>query len=211
MKTNKISVLFLISRSRINAMGKCSIKCRITQAQKRREFSTGLFINPNCWNAKKQIAFATNTEHNQINNQLSLIKQEVNQAFLMLKIHKENFDVEDIYLQYKGKNSKTEKTLIEVYNLHNERMKKLIGIECSESTYKKFEESKNHIKSFVKSQYGKSSILLNDLNLKFLNDFDYYMKVEKELKQVTINKYIERLRKIIKLALAEGFLERDPF
>ena len=37
------------------------------------------------------------------------------------------------------------------------------------------------------------------------------MKVEKELKQVTINKYIERLRKIIKLALAEGFLERDPF
>ncbi len=37
------------------------------------------------------------------------------------------------------------------------------------------------------------------------------MKVEKELKQVTINKHIERLRKIIKLALAEGFLERDPF
>src|SRR5690606_23846179 len=37
------------------------------------------------------------------------------------------------------------------------------------------------------------------------------MKVEKELKQVTINKHIERLRKIIKLALAERFLERDPF
>lgn len=211
MKTNKISILFLISRSRINAMRKSSIKCRITQDQKRREFSTGLFINPNNWNAKKQIAFPPNTEHNQINNQLSLIKQEVNQAFLMLKIQKDNFDVEDIYLQYKGENTKTEKTLIEVYNLHNERMKKLIGIEYSESTYKKFEESKNHIKSFVKFQYGKSNILLTDLNLKFLNDFDYYMKVEKELKQVTINKHIERLRKIIKLALAEGFLERDPF
>ena len=47
--------------------------------------------------------------------------------------------------------------------------------------------------------------------MKFLNDFDYYLKVEKKLKQVTINKHIERLRKIIKLALAEGFLERDPF
>ena len=53
--------------------------------------------------------------------------------------------------------------------------------------------------------------MLEQLNMKFLNDFDYYMKVEKKLKQVTINKHIERLRKIIKLALAEGFLERDPF
>src|SRR5690606_20951744 len=47
--------------------------------------------------------------------------------------------------------------------------------------------------------------------MKFLHDLDYYMKVEKKIKQVTINKHIERLRKIIKLALAEGFLERDPF
>jgi integrase/recombinase XerD len=192
-------------------MGKSSIKCRITQDLKRKEFSTGLFINPNNWNAQKQKAFPPSIDNNQINTQLSLIKQEINQAFLMLQIQQEVFDVDDIYLKYKGEDIKTEKTLLEVYKMHNERMKKLIGLEYSEATYKKFEESKNHVKSFIKYNTKKSNIMLEQLNMKFINDFDYYMKVEKKLKQVTINKHIERLRKIIKLALAEGFLDRDPF
>lgn len=207
----KISILFLLRRNKINSRNLVPIECRITLDKKRKPFATGLFVNPNNWNASKQKAFSPDTEHNQINTQLSLIKQEINQAFLFLQVQERSFDVEDIYLQYKGLNVKADKTLLEVYTLHNERMKKLIGIEYSESTYKKFEESKNHIKSFIKYNHSKSDCLLKALNIKFINDFDYYLKVEKNLKQITINKHIERLRKIVKLALAEGFLERDPF
>ena len=206
-----MKTLFYIRKSKSNSNNLCPLTCRITLDSTRKEFSTGLFINPDNWNASKQKAFPPTTDHNQMNTQLSLIKQEINQAFLMLQVQLETFDVEDIYLKYKGEDIKTEKTLLEVYTLHNERMKKLIGIEYSEATYKKFEESKNHVKSFIKDNTKKSNIMLEQLNMKFLNDFDYYMKVEKKLKQVTINKHIERLRKIIKLALAEGFLERDPF
>ena len=207
----KLTILFLIRRNRTNNRGLSPIECRITLDKKRKPFSTGLFVSPNNWNASKQKAIPPNPDHNQINTKLSLIKQEVNQAFLLLQIQKETFDVEDIHLRYKGEDVKTEKSLLEVFNLHNERMKKLIDIEYSEATYKKFEESKNHVKSFIRHNTQKSNIQLDKLNMKFLNDFDYYLKVEKSLKQVTINKHIERLRKIIKLALAEGFLIRDPF
>ena len=206
-----MKILFYIRRNKINSNNQCPLTCRITLDCGRKEFSTGLFINPDKWNASKQKAFPSNTDHNQLNTQLSLIKQEINQAFLMLQVQQELFDVEDIYLKYKGEDIKTEKTLLEVYTLHNDRMKKLVGIEYSDATHKKFEESKNHVKSFIRHNTQKSNILLEKLNMKFLNDFDYYLKVEKKLKQVTINKHIERLRKIIKLALAEGFLERDPF
>lgn len=211
MNTNNLKTLFIIEKSKMNKQLKAPIKCRITYLGFRKPFSTGLFINPENWNASKQKAFPPNTDHNQVNTQLSLIKQQINQAFLMLQVKGENFDVEDIYLKYKGEDIKTEKTLLEVYTLHNERMKKLIGIEYSKATHQKFEESKNHVKSFIRHNTQKSNILLEKLNMKFLNDFDYFLKVEKKLKQVTINKHIERLRKIIKLALAEGFLERDPF
>ena len=206
-----MKTLFYIRRNKINSNNKCPLTCRITLDSGRKEFSTGLFINPDNWNASKQKVFPTTTDNNYLNTQLSLIKQEINQAFLMLKVQQEVFDVEDIYLKYKGEDIKTEKTLLEVYTLHNDRMKKLVGIEYSDATHKKFEESRNHVKSFIRHNTQKSNILLEKLNMKFLNDFDYYLKVEKKLKQVTINKHIERLRKIIKLALAEGFLERDPF
>jgi hypothetical protein len=57
---------------------------------------------------------------------LNRVKQKINQAFLLLKVNSNVFDVEDIYLQYAGKNIKANKTLLEIFELHNSRMKKLI-------------------------------------------------------------------------------------
>jgi integrase len=52
---------------------------------------------------------------------------------------------------------------------------------------------------------------LEELNLQFLNDFDYYLKTEKKQEQITIKKTIQRLRAPIKQAISEGYLDRDPF
>ena len=187
------------------------IRCRITYNGIRKVFSTGLFINPDNWESSMQKAIPNDTKHKQINTQLSLIKQEINQAFLFLQVQKEQFDVEDIYLKYKGEDIKPSKTLIEVFNLHNSRMEKLVGIEYTKSTFSKFTEAKQHIENFLFHKYKKRNIALEDISLKFLNDFDYYLKTEKKFKQITINKSIQRVRKIIKLAIAEGFLMTDPF
>jgi len=204
-------ILFLLYKYKINKKGLCPIKCRITFNKSRKEFSTGLFIIPDKWNSKQQQAEPPNKENNIINSHLSLIKNNLNQAFLLLQINKGIFDVDDVYLQYKGENVKTEKTISDVYEMHNSRMEKLVGIEYSKATHRKFIESKNHTLNFVRFQYKKQDFLLTDLNLKFLQDFDYYLKSEKHQKQITINKSIQRLRKILKLALAEGFIMIDPF
>ncbi|MFD0964291.1 site-specific integrase [Pseudofulvibacter geojedonensis] len=211
MNPRKLNILFLLDRSKLNKQGKCPIKCRLTYLGKRKTFSTGQFIEPNKWFSKQQKAKPPNKENNFINTQLSLIKQEINQAFLFLQVNQNQFDVDDIYLQYKGKNVKANKTLLEVFQLHNDNMLRLVGKEYTNSTYNKFVEAKKHTKNFIRHQYNKSDYLLNNLKLKFLNDFDFYLKSEKNHKQITINKSIQRVRKIIKLALAEGYLTKDPF
>ncbi len=43
-----------------------------------------------------------------------------------------------------------------------------------------------------------------------LEDLDFYLKTERKQSQCTINKHIQRVRKIIKLAFAEEFLYKDP-
>ena len=187
------------------------IRCRITYNGVRKVFSTGLFINPKDWVSSMQKAIPNDIKYKQINTQLSLIKQEINQAFLFLQVQNKDFDVEDIYLKFKGEDTKPSKTLIEVFNLHNVRMEKLVGIEYTKSTFSKFTEAKQHIENFLFHKYKKRNIALEDISLKFLNDFDYYLKTEKKFKQITINKSIQRVRKIIKLAIAESFLMTDPF
>ena len=81
MEINKLSILFLIEKTKVNARGLCPIRCRLTYLGERRQLATGLFISPNQWHSKQQKAKPLNDENNYINAQLSLIKNEINQAF----------------------------------------------------------------------------------------------------------------------------------
>lgn len=211
MNNSKLHILFVLDKVNTNVKGIAPLRCKLTYLSKRKVFSLGLFINPDYRNNREQKAKPQNQENNFVNTQISLIKQKINQAFLFLQVQETIFDVEDIYLKYKGKDSKVSKTLLEVFDLHNERMQKLIGKEYTQSTYNKFKEARSHIKNFIKHQYNKNNFLLEDINLKFLKDFDYYLKINKNQKQITINKSIQRVKKIIKLAIAEGFITIDPF
>ena len=211
MNTHKLTMRFILGTYKIRKDGKAPIFGRLTYLNKRKQFATGLFIKPDYWNSKQQKANPPNPDSNYINTQLSLISQKINEAFLFLQVSNETFDVEDIYLQYKGVNVKSHKTLLEVFEMHNSRMYKLIGIEYTNSTYRKFIEAKMHTANFIKYQYSKNDILLESIKMNFLKDLDFYLKSELGHKQITINKSIQRVRKIIKLALAEGYLQKDPF
>lgn len=207
----KISILYLLQKNRTNQQGNCPIRCRITYFSKRKIFSTGLFINPDFWNSKKQKAFPPNQENNYINSQLSLISQKIKKAFLLLQVQEKDFDVNDVYQIYKGKNTKNNKSFLEVMELHNSRIEKLVGIEYAPKYYQKWKGMHTLLSGFIKKTYNRSDFLLGKLTLKFLDDMDFYMKSEKNHKQITINKCIQRVRQVVRYAISEGYLEKDPF
>ena len=211
MNKTKINILFLIAKNRMNTSGKCAIKCRITYNKQRHEFSTGLFINPNNWSSAKQQAVPLNTENTQINTQLSLIKSQINQAFLFLQVQENNFDVEDIFKKYKGENTQKQIGVVEFYSEYMNRLKKMIGKDFKESTWGKFNEILPALKDYIYFQYKKRDIKLVDLDYNFIENFDYYMKVEKKNSQITINKKIQRLKKVIKLARKQKLIDFNPF
>lgn len=66
----------------------------------------------------------------------------------------------------------------------------------------------NDAEAYIKKKYSKSDYPLNKLELQFLIGFEYYLKTEKNQKQITINKAI---RKPIRVAVSEGYLDKDPF
>lgn len=51
----KTTILFQLYKAKTNFKGSCPIRCRITFNKKRKEFSTGLSINPDYWNSKQQL------------------------------------------------------------------------------------------------------------------------------------------------------------
>lgn len=211
MNNNNMKVLFLLVGNRANKKGNSVLKCRITYNLERKEFSISKFINPTNWNSKQQLVERPEPDAELINTQLSLIRTKLNQAFLFLQVNVVSFDVQDIYMQYKGKPLKKERGVVEVYDMHSQRIKKLIGIDIKHVTYKKYLESGKHLKGFIKHKYKQNDIKLKTLRSSFIDDYVYFLKVEKKLQQSTLNKAVQRFRKVIKYAVAEDYLNKDPF
>jgi len=207
----KINIRLFLNRSKANSVGKCPLICRITYNKERKEFFTGLFIHPKYWKGKEQGVTDGTENSDYMNTQLSLIINKINQAFILLQVQESIFTVEDIYALYKGEKIKKEYNTIEYFEMFLERLKKLIGIDLKQATWNKFFYVNQHVKAFIRWKYDRNDYALKDLKLQFLHDFEYYLKVEKKQCQITINKSIQRFRKPVKVAVAEGYLDRDPF
>lgn len=206
-----MKILFYIRKNKINSKNECPLTCRITMDYSRKEFSTGLFINPDHWNAKKQKAIPSTRDNSQINTQLSLIKQEINQAFLVLQVQGREFNAEDIYMHYKGENIKDDKSIMEIFNLHIAKQEKLIGISTTKGSVAKFYQTKTHVKNYIFWKFKKHDYPLNKMKMSFITEFEYYLKAEKQFEQNTIHKTLQRLKQMVKLAVGLDFLAKDPF
>jgi integrase/recombinase XerD len=211
MHQEKITILFVISANKTNHKGLCPLNCRITLYKERKQFSTGLFVNPNYWENKIQKVSSLDSNSKFINNQIEQIQLKINNIVLVLQIQDGDFTLENIYSLIKGVEIKKEEHILSYYKKYLSKLKRLIGLEIKESTYNKFVYVCSHLEVFLKWKYKKTDYALKELNQQFLDDFDYYLKTEKNQKQITINKTIQRLRAPIKQAISEGYLDRDPF
>ncbi len=211
MNQESLSVLFYLNKAKTNQKGICPLYCRITFRKKRKQFSTSFFVNPNSWNSKKQLVKEQTEYSNSINGQLSLINQKIQKAYLFLQVQNIDFTVDDILDKFFNKIIQKEDNVVSYFKKYLATQSKLINKDIKPVTWKKFEYVCNHVESFISFKYNKKDYPLDKLNQQFLTEFEYYLKTEKDQKQVTVNKVIQRFRKPIKLAVSEGYLNHDPF
>lgn len=211
MKNQSLSILFVIKLNKKNKKGMCPLNVRITYLKKRKEASSGIMVNPLLWDSKQQRNTSRTTTGEQINQQLEVEVAAIRKAYLKLQLGNEDFTVEHIWDTYLGKVEKKNEYVISYFEKFLAKRSKLIRKDLKLSTWKKSEYVCADAAAFIKSKYKKSDYPLNKLDQSFLDDFEYYLKTVKNQKQVTINKAIQRFRKPIKIAVAEGYLQSDPF
>lgn len=211
MHNEKITILFIISTARTNQRGLCPLYCRITLNKERKQFNPGLLVNPIYWESKLQKVTILEPNHQYINAQLERIQVKIYNIILVFQLQGTPCKLDNIFNEYKGIPIRKEEYILSCYRKYVSRIQKLVGIEIKQNTYEKFVYVGNHLEAFIKWQFKKSDYPLKELSLRFLDDLDYYLKTEKSIKQITINKIIQRLRTPIKQAISEGYLDRDPF
>lgn len=112
--------------------------------------------------------------------------------------------------RYYGRD-KVQHTLLEIYTDHNEKCRALIGKEYTESTVTKFETSINRLREFIRFGYHKDDLFLNELDGQFIRDFEYWLKTSIGCQNNSALKHLKNLKKVIRIAFANGWIEKDPF
>jgi len=94
MTIHKIHIRFNLKSGDKNIKGLSPIRCRLTYNKQRKDFSTGIRVNPDHWDPKKQRLLDTSPQEETTNMQLSLIEHKISKAFLMLKnLEKQTFEI----------------------------------------------------------------------------------------------------------------------
>jgi len=63
----------------------------------------------------------------------------------------------------------------------------------------------------MKHTYNVSDYRLNKINHKFITDFEFYLKSERECAHNSTIKYIKNFKKIVRIAIANDWIVKDPF
>lgn len=109
------------------------------------------------------------------------------------------------------KNDEKQHSLVEVYKYHNVQFEKLVGLEFSYGTLKKFKTALNSITNFIKWKFNKTDVYLPEVNHKFITDYEFYLKSVQKLQHNSAMSNMKKLKKIIRQCVANDWLDKDPF
>ncbi len=183
---------------------------RITVDGKRVEIATHRMILPDNWDTKGNTPFGKSEESLILKNYLHSLKSKIQRQYNVLESMGEEITADAIKNAINGTSEKQHK-LFDVFDYHNEQFLKRVGVDYAMSSYKLYTYCLDKLKAFLKYQYHKSDILLNDLNHSFVTNFDLYLKSHDNCSHNTAMKYIKRLKKVVNFAIANEWLLRNPF
>ena len=205
-----VSILFYIKRAKVNNLGVCPIYTRVTINAKRFEFSTNKSINPDKWSSEGSKVKGTSEEARTINSHLDYLKNQILQA--EKKLIKKDISVssENLKNELFGL-SETKRMLVPIFQDHNNKIKELVGKEYAPGTLERYTTSLKHTIEFMQWKYNISDIDITKIDHAFITDYVFWLRSVRNCANNTAVKYLKNFNKIIKLCLANDWLDKNPF
>ena len=203
-----IKTSFILLVNRCNSRGVAPVFCRLSIGKLRKTFSTGIFIQPGQWSKLSQRVLGSAPEDRLINKRLSDLETQFARIEKQLYDEGKTPSIEAVYARFSG--SEEEITLCQIYDEKLAKMERLVGREYTVATIQKFREVYGHLKVYISESQQKQDIPLKRMDYSFIKHFEEYL-LARNLKPITVNKIIQRLRQIVGYAVKCGHLQRDPF
>lgn len=211
MERTTFGLLFYIRRDKTNKKGEAPVFMRLTINGERADASIKRFIEPHAWNSAKGKANEKSRGGKDLNLYLDAISANILRIQRDLELDKKEVSAQIILNRYLGKEQSDRHTLMEVFRAHNEKCRALSGISLAPGTVIRYETSLRLTEAFLRTTYKKEDCYLNEITHQFVEDYDFYLRTVRRCCHNTTTKYLLNFKKIIRIALAKGWMKKDPF
>jgi len=206
------SVLFWIYTKRANKNNETNIYARITVNGKNVNISLKDKINVDLWDSKRQKAKGNGATARKINLYLDEVKSDIVHCQRDLKRENRVLNAQLIKARYLGEDKKVY-SIKDIFEYHNDKL----GIKLARKTLCHYKTSQKYIFEYIKIEYGKEDMHLQDLDYKFVIGFESFLHsyqprhYQGSIGNNAVMKHIQRLRRMITLAYHMEWITRDPF
>lgn len=204
-----MNVLFFIKKTKLLRNGEAPICVRITVNKQSVEIRIKRSVPVDKWCQAKGCSKGKDREAKELNSFLDAVRLKILQIQRDLELEaRQPVSASAILKRYYGKD---QKMLLEVFKEHNDKCRALVGKEYVEGTIRKFDTSLLYLGQYLRSQYGKEDIALQEIDQEFVRNFEFFLKTEKNCQNNSALKHIKNFRKVIRIAIGNEWIKRDPF
>lgn len=211
MERTTFGLLFYIRRDKTNKKGEAPVFMRLTINGERADASIKRFIEPHAWNSAKGKANEKCRGGKDLNLYLDAISANILRIQRDLELDKKEVSAQIILNRYLGKEQSDRHTLMEVFRAHNEKCRALSGISLAPGTVIRYETTLRLTEEFLQKSYQKEDCYLDEVTNQFIEDFEFFLKTVRRCCHNTTSKYLMNFKKIVRIALAKGWMKKDPF
>ncbi|MFA6083377.1 site-specific integrase [Mucilaginibacter sp.] len=199
-----------MKQSKNQKKGPLYIYLKITVDGKSVELSSKRKWESSKWNSSAARAVGTKEDARELNYYLDALEQQIFQAKRSLIEAGREISAQSIKDILTG-NVEKRKKILEVFAMHNDQMKALVGVDFAPSTMQRYSICYNHTRDFIKWKYGTEDRDIKDLDHDFISQYAFWLKTVRNCDHNTTMKYLVNFKKIVLICVKSKWLPDDPF
>ena len=207
MSRSTFNILFYANKSK-EKNGIVPIMGRVTINGTQSQFSSKKTIPLDMWDVKGNCAKGRSKEALQINRDLDNIKAQIIKHYQRLSDREGFVTAEMVRNAYQGLGSEYE-TLLGAFDKDIANLKRRVGKDRAEGTYKIQMRSRNYIADFLRTNYKRNDIAMQELTPDFIKEFSVYLSNDRGLAHSTI--WLSCMQGVVGRAHDNGKIQRNVF
>jgi site-specific recombinase XerD len=205
-----MKLLFWLYKAKKNKKGLMPLMMRITLGGQRVDFPTQITIEESTWLHDRQEMKDNNELTRKYNQYLLNLKTKAWDVYNEAQKKDEPLTPQKIRDYILGNDASTH-TLVEAMDYHISSLKARIGHDVAPATVRNYEACKRKVEAFLRQERNADDIFLSEMSYQFIQELDLFMRVTGGLKNNGVIKHMQQLRRVIRVAMLNEWMSKDPF